>query len=84
MSLITSGPAPLAGADYILLTNTATFRPGQLESDPFLVQIVDDSEVEREETFLLTMTIPEVAASSGGVRGGVPELRLVILDDDSK
>jgi hypothetical protein len=66
-----------AGIDYVPTTGTLTFAPGQT-SRTILVQTIDNSAIEPNETFNVVLSNPQGATLADGT--GVA----TILDDDAK
>ena len=79
-------PSLLGGLDYILLDQSVRFPPNSNTSGPIQVQIVDNmtGEPEETETFTVTLTIPELAKTSGARDGAITEHTINIEDDDSE
>ena len=69
-----------SGVDYIPLSGTLTFLPGQTEA-AVQVDVLGDTVVEASETFLLVLSEPQGAALAEGGSGSAGIAR--ILDDDA-
>jgi hypothetical protein len=65
-----------APADYLSASGTLTFPPGVV-SQPVTVQVVGDTAVETDETFLVNLSAPVNAAIGDGQAAGT------IIDDDA-
>lgn len=72
----TSNGTALAGADYTTAASVLTFGAGVI-SQTFSVPIVDDTDVENNETVNLTLSNP-----NGAVLGAPSAAVLTIVDDD--
>ena len=73
----TSGSAA-AGSDYITASHTLQWADGDSSSKAFHVSIVNDSDVEEDETLNLTLSNPTGGATLGSPGSAV----LTIVDDD--
>ena len=65
----TSDGTARAGEDYLAVSGTLTFRPGDLVH-PVVVSVLDDAKDEGEETFTLTLSDPGGASIADGVATG--------------
>ena len=74
----TSDGTATAGNDYLAVTTTLTFAPGETNKS-FNVTVLDDTLAEGDEFLNLTLSSP----SSGVVLGPIPTARLNIIDNDT-
>ena len=74
----TSDGTASAGFDYLALTTTLVFAPGETNKI-FSVTVLDDTLAEGDEFLNLTLSSP----SGGVVLGPIPTARLNILDNDT-
>ena len=65
--------------DYIFENTTVTFSPGET-SKPLSIPIISDMLDELDETFKLTITIPE-ASRDNDVSEGSPIMTVVLIKD---
>jgi hypothetical protein len=72
----TSDGTATAGQDYVAVSDTLTFGPGETERT-FIVEITADEESEEDETVVLTLS-----DASGATIGPISPATLVIEDDD--
>ena len=72
----TSDITALAGSDYTAETDTVTFTPGQT-SKPITINLTNDSAIEADEAFRITLSNPTNAAL-----GSPNPAKVVILDDE--
>ena len=72
----TSNGTATAGSDYSTVNRTVTINAGST-SLSVLVTIIDDTTVETDETFTVTLSNPANAALSGS-----PDVQVTIRDDD--
>jgi plastocyanin len=75
--LATSDGSATAGDDYAALSQVVAFADGEDGERPVAVPLLDDGELEGEETFNLTLTEP-----TGGAALGDPAAATVTLADD--
>ncbi len=75
---VTAGSATGSGTDYTLSAGTLVFNPGNITQDIF-VTLINDSDIESDETVAITLSNP----SSGISLGSVLTHTLTINDDDS-
>jgi uncharacterized delta-60 repeat protein len=75
---ITNVIPALAGSDYLARSGTLTFDPGQTNKT-FMVQIVDDTVVEPDESALLVLANPR---GTGAQLGALTNAVLTIVDND--
>ena len=76
VDVATSDGTATAGADYAPLTQTVSIPAGQT-AVTLTVAIVDDAEVEGDETFHVTLSNPQ-----NGVLGGMAQVTITIVDND--
>ena len=69
--------------DYIFSTLPLTFEEGQL-SAAFTLPIIDDNLVEGNETFKLSISVPQTSRDSGISEGEINMTLLLIKDNDGK
>lgn len=77
VKLNTSDGTATAGSDYVPLSETLTFAPGETEKT-LTVQIINDDVLEPAETFHLTLSGP----TGNSTLGGQSSATLTIGDDD--
>jgi hypothetical protein len=73
----TADDSAVSGVDYAAASGTLSFADGET-SQSFSVPIVDDGQVEGNESILLTLS-----GANGADLGSVSEAQLTIVDDDS-
>ena len=67
-----------AGADYETTTGTLNWDDGELSTKSFTVNIIDDSDLESDETFSV-----QLSSASGATLGGQTEFAITISDNES-
>ncbi|MEO8033741.1 MAG: Calx-beta domain-containing protein [Acidobacteriota bacterium] len=72
------GPTAYANSDYLPVSGILTFGPG-VASLPITIPIIDDSLIESDETFLISLQ-----GALGGTIGQSPNTVVTIRDDDAK
>ena len=75
---LSSDGTALAGDDYTALDGTLTFAPGETQK-VIAIALVNDTLVESDETFTLTLSSP-----TGAALGSPSQAVLTILDDDEQ
>jgi Calx-beta domain-containing protein len=79
ITIVTAAETASAGEDYGTVNILIPFADGEFGSKPVSVRILDDQDVEGDETFLMELTNP-----TGGTSLGIPSsTQLTIVDNDS-
>jgi uncharacterized delta-60 repeat protein/uncharacterized repeat protein (TIGR01451 family) len=78
VNFTTTDGSALAGVDYTATSGVLSFVPGETNKT-FVVPVLDDLEVEGDQTVLLTLSNP----AGGASLGAVPAAVLSIMDDDA-
>jgi uncharacterized delta-60 repeat protein len=75
------GGTATAGSDFVATNGTITFADGVIAAT-FNVRVLGDTNVEGNETVLLTMSNPNGVGNASAVLGTINSATLTILDDD--